>query len=44
MRLDGSVQIKKSLLPVFQEFESLNKDMCLMTNSRAKNIFIEMMH
>lgn len=44
MRLDGSVQIKKSLLPIFQEFESLNKDMCLMTNSRAKNIFIEMMH
>lgn len=42
IRVDGSVQIKKSLLPIFEEFEASGKDMCVMTNSRAFNIMFEM--
>lgn len=44
MRMDGSIQIKGSLLPVFEEFDSSNKDICIMTNSRAKTIKWELLH
>lgn len=44
IRLDGSIQINKSLLPIFKQFENSNKDMCVMTNSRAHNLLLELLH
>lgn len=44
LRTDASIQIKESLLPIFREFDSSNKDICVMTNSRAKTIKWELFH
>lgn len=38
MRIDGSIKINKSLISIFEEFDSSNKDVCVMTNSRANSI------
>ena len=38
IRIDGSVQIKNSLLSIFQEFDVSGNDICIMTNSRALTI------
>ena len=38
IRIDGSIQINKSLLSIFKEFEDSGNDICVMTNSRAINI------
>ena len=42
IRIDGSIQINKSLLSIFKEFEDSGNDICVMTNSRALNIALEM--
>lgn len=44
MRMDASIEIKGSLLPIFEEFDSSNKDICVMTNSRAKTIKWELFY
>lgn len=44
IRIDGSIQIHKSLLPIFEEFDNSNYDVCVMTNSRAKSIRWELVH
>lgn len=38
IRIDGSIKIKESLLPIFEEFDSSGYDVCVMTNSRATSI------
>lgn len=40
--LDGSVKVNESLLPIFEQFEESGKDICVMTNSRARNILFEL--
>lgn len=42
IRIDGSIQIKESLLSIFEQFEQSEKDICVMTNSRATTIITEM--
>ena len=44
IRIDGSIQIKQSLLDLFNEFDNSNNDICVMTNSRANNIFTELLY
>ena len=44
MRIDGSIQIKESLVSMFEEFDNSNKDICIMTNSRARSIRQELLH
>lgn len=42
MRIDGSIEIKESLLPIFEEFDKSGKDICVMTNSRASSLMREL--
>ena len=44
MRIDGSIKINESLTPMFEEFDASGKDMCVMVNSRAKNLVFEFLH
>lgn len=44
MRIDGSIQIHKSPLSILEEFDNSNKDVCVMTNSRARSIMMELFH
>jgi hypothetical protein len=44
LRVDGSIQIMKSLLSLFEEFDISGKDVCVMTNSRATFIHLELSH
>lgn len=44
IRIDGSIQIKESLLPIFDEFDAGGNDICIMTNSRAKSIQEELFY
>lgn len=44
IRIDGSIRINKSLLPIFEEFDNSSYDVCVMANSRAKSINEELFH
>lgn len=44
IRVDGSIQIKESLLLIFEEFDNSGNDICIMTNSRAKTIAGELLY
>lgn len=44
LRIDGSIQIKRSPLSIFKEFDFSGNDICVMTNSRANTISKELQH
>lgn len=43
LRMDGSIRIKQSLLPLFEYFDKSENDICVMVSSRSNTIRKELM-